>query len=1377
LENEYYALHYSKDYEKFLEYPKEIIYKINQFLNELKENCDNIKTMINVIYDRKKYNIISSTNKFICHYIQEHFNYIMSNINSTAIMKEYNVLKYSELNITFSECFSLINSLSDEIIFKENNTVADNDLFLNIQNYNEPMEKISNTINNFLSYLEDKIEKDFVSINCKTNDSMISDNREEEMSISSDIVCIKEKKKFDSQRYSIYNYNIVKLRTGIYYTKRIIENIYSLFDGFNFQNLINTDKIVRYDELLNDNNIFHIQNETNYLLNQINKESILTLEEVLQYFNEDFENQYTYKNDYLPFIEKFKKIITFQNNYFNDNVTYIINDILRFSITSLNEFNETLYKQIALISHYDYYNFNQTYFKQMYSFYISLLEKYFKDYKNIISNLKYSYIFHNSIKKILRKLQQGKRQYFKEQINYYAKNYDFNLLNMTYDLGESERIIIKRKYDDYEFSFIYDYIELFENYTDYFINAINGNITILENKIKEKLKNIYDNFYSIYYQNISSFVDIKFIDELNYNHTICLNYSYDKLLNNNKKEDSINYEIYNNISSLINLTFSNCSHNKVNINKIDKIPLIDKINFINNSSDCIDFLNYNNFTDSTEIMELLDCYNNKFYNLSVFYFNNFNQTYKEKLDYSINNISIKIKNNYIDEYYIYNFLEKQNYKLEPYKNISLSNILYNYEDIESMINYLNYIKNDIYKNHLYDLFVESFNYSYLHLVNNYLINELIDDISILIIDKLELNIEYMTIKVKDEFDYYLLLLNSTEELGFSSKNAFINLYQYMKTKLNETLFYLIEDDIYFYLNIFNRENKKLFRDRFINYYNDNLNKYEITIFKLPIFIDEIILDRQFNKTLDEISKEIIQNIIIKSIKDKINDSIEIKLDKLYNMFELFSIEIKDILDTKKTKNLPGDMQIINELIINYTELINNQNNHYLLKISEKPFNILYNFIHNNLEPPLLLIKEQYNSIEERLLNEIIKIINNFPDFLPIIKEKLYLELILNNASITNEYIKELFIKYKDILNEDFLSYINKLVHYTYINGLYTYDYPCNYSFCMIDLKFKNSSNFNETNETRRLENKEAEYIFNFPKANKRKVNRLKNKKIRKLNGYDHTMGAITKNDVISFLLDIESTLYNFNKSYLGKEFNNINKTSSKYFNKINSTYLKKLKRNIEMVALKFSTILTKNNYNILENNIYSQYNNISSYINSYSDLIEAQKNSFVNFLNYSSTFLEMIYNLSYNSVYGNYQIFCNHIENKQRYISEKELKEYSKRRLTKKKEEEEEDDDDDPEGPPEFMNDFRENEIEKFYENYFGESKEETENSIQNSNENQQTLWQEISEIFKNFVEDLDLDCSMMMNSFFFTHINSINFGLTVCKKLEIDSDLLDKLS
>ena len=1348
LRNEYFTLHYSKDYEKFLEYPKEIIYKINQFLNELKDNCDIIKKMINNIYKRKNLNIIKSTNLFIYNNIQNHYNYILSNINSNVIMPEYYSLKYSDLNTLFSKCFNLINSSSNTFIHKINNTVEDSDSFLNSENYNKPMKNIINNVNDFTSYLEGIIAKYFIS-SCEKNNTAKNDNNKKEKDISSDSVCIEEEKKIDSARYSKYNYYIVKLRTGIYYTKKIIENIYSLFDNFNFQNLISTDKIMRYDELLNDNNIININKEANNLLKKINKESLELLDDLFDYFNEDFEKQYTFKNDYLPLFEQFKKIISLQNKNFINNITSTNDDVINFSISL---FNETLYKQISLISQYDYYNINQTYFKELFSLYNPLIEKSLKDYKNAILNLRNNYKFRNSFKTYLGKLQQEKRNYFKEKINNFAKNYNFNLLNMTYDLGELENILLKRKYEDYVFLFIYDYIDLIEKYKDNYINKIYGYVIDLENKFPKKFKNTYDNFYSIISKKISPFVNTKYVNEINYNHSICLKYSYDKLLNESKEDDNMNYELYNNISSLINLTFANCSYNKIKTNNTKEIPLIDKINFINNSSGCVDFLKNNQYPYTNEIMKLLECYKNNFYNLSVFYFNNF--TYKEELDKTINKILEKIKNNYIDESFIHKYLEKY-YQLD-YKKISLSDISYNFEDIENMINYINNLKNNVYKNYLYDSFIKSFNYSYYYLVNNYLIDELIDDISISIIDKLELNIEYMTIKIKNEFDYYLLILNNTDELGYSSKNAFISLYQNLKKKLNETLFYLIEDDIYFYLNIFYRENKNLFRDSFINYYYYNLNKYEITIFKLSEFFDEIIVDKEFNKTLDKISKEIIQNNIIKSIKDKIKEFIEIKLDKLYNMLELYAVNIKNTLDKKKTKNLPDSMKIIDKLVVEYAKLVNNQNNHYLLKISEKPFNILYYFINNNLEPPLTLIKEQYNSIEERLLNELLNIITKFPDNLQIVKERLDLEYIFNYISTANENIKDIFIEYKDILNEDFLSYINKLIHFTYINGLYTYDHPCNDTFCFIDIKSSNG---------RRLEKNNSKYIFNFPKANKGEVYNKRNKKVRKLKGYDHTMGAISKDDIISFLFDIESTLFNFNKTYLGKEFKNINKTAMNYFNKINNTYLIKLRRNIEMVALKFLTFLTKDNYKTLEDNIFRQYNEILSYINSFSDLVENKKNSFVNYLDFSSKFLNMIFNLSYNSVYGNYQILCHQIENKQRSISEKELKEFKKRRAEEVG---------NPEDPSYFKIAQRKLDSKDKFEMFFAEIKKNSEKEIKNLNGNQQSAWGQMTDKMKTFMEDhnIEAESAMEMHSFFFTNVEGLGLGLSTCKKFDFSSYL-----
>jgi hypothetical protein len=84
--------------------------------------------------------------------------------------------------------------------------------------------------------------------------------------------------------YSKYNYDIVKLRTGIYYTKTLLENIDSLFDEYDFHNIIDSKKIEFYDELINNKNILDIYNKTNYKLININKDSEILINETYQYF-------------------------------------------------------------------------------------------------------------------------------------------------------------------------------------------------------------------------------------------------------------------------------------------------------------------------------------------------------------------------------------------------------------------------------------------------------------------------------------------------------------------------------------------------------------------------------------------------------------------------------------------------------------------------------------------------------------------------------------------------------------------------------------------------------------------------------------------------------------------------------------------------------------------------------------------------------------------------------------------------------------------------------------------------------------------------------------------------------------------------------------
>ena len=555
--------------------------------------------------------------------------------------------------------------------------------------------------------------------------------------------------------------------------------------------------------------------------------------------------------------------------------------------------------------------------------------------------------------------------------------------------------------------------------------------------------------------------------------------------------------------------------------------------------------------------------------------------------------------------------------------------------------------------------IESFNISYHDLFLNFVLDELIDNIMIKINSKLELNFEYINEKIKDEYYYYLLLLNDSEELGNSTKNAFINLYDNIKTKLYESFNYKFMDEINFYLNLFYRENKKTFINNFINYYlgditiYNNIGNLNINIFNIKELTEEIILNREFNKTIEKISNNLINQTIIEPIKANINDVINEKIINIYNICEEYKNNISEILENITTKELPEDMAYLNYLIINYMIQVENQNNYFVFKISNNPFNLLNNFIKENLEPPLLIIRNKYNTIEETLLNEIIKIVNGFPDYFSIIKSKLNLELINDQINLTSNEIDKIFIEYKNILFEDTDSYINKLVHYSYIKGLNTFDRPCNESFCLFDF-----SKINQTKKRRNDENYKNKRFNKFTKKND--INNSFIRKKRNLQKYDQTMGSITENDIINNLDIIRENLYNFNNTYLNKDYKYIKTNYNKFINNINNSYLIKLKRSLNMVALKFSTILTESSYKNLEDIIFNQYYDIELYINNLSNIIELSKVEILGKLNNSSVLLASIYKKINKKIIGFYTILNELIQKKLKNIKKEEYISYRK---------------------------------------------------------------------------------------------------------------------
>ena len=450
---------------------------------------------------------------------------------------------------------------------------------------------------------------------------------------------------------------------------------------------------------------------------------------------------------------------------------------------------------------------------------------------------------------------------------------------------------------------------------------------------------------------------------------------------------------------------------------------------------------------------------------------------------------------------------------------------------------------------------------------------------------------------------------------------------------------------FFYINIFYRENKKVFRNNFIDYYNNNDNEYNIDIFELKSNFDDIIYDKLFNKTLDEISHQIIYNMINK-IQNLIYESTSTELQSLYKIIDKSQIEIENKLKKIETSEIPDDMLKLNQLIINYILLVQNQNNRFKFSFGKEPFNLLNNFTINDLEPPLFLIKELYNSIEERLIEEITKIVDNFPDYYSIIKEKLFIESRLENATEILNEINSTLYEYRRDLNDDLSQYFNKLIHFAYINGIKTYNKQCNESYCMVHRRNDSS--------TIELTDKDVESII-FGKYTSLSFSDTKKKKNQNIDlnkKYLPNMGPLTKDDIFYYLYNIQNTLYNLNKTYLSKEYKNISRMVSSFITKVNFTYLMKLERSFEFSLIKFSTVLTEPSYEKLRKNLYKQYYQIENYINKISNYAKNEMDEFSNKLNDTSIFIKIINSQTFFRVLGYYNILSNFMQSKMKELED-----------------------------------------------------------------------------------------------------------------------------
>ena len=381
-------------------------------------------------------------------------------------------------------------------------------------------------------------------------------------------------------------------------------------------------------------------------------------------------------------------------------------------------------------------------------------------------------------------------------------------------------------------------------------------------------------------------------------------------------------------------------------------------------------------------------------------------------------------------------------------------------------------------------------------------------------------------------------------------------------------------------------------------------------------------------------------VIAKLNKTFIN-SYNNRIEQINLIFEEYDQKIKEILSTIDQNE---DNLNIFKIIINYQEVLSNQNNKFNFKMSNSPFEIINNFIYNILEPPLL-------EIEKTILDEMADSINNFPDYITILEEMLQVNNIFNYIESLYDIIKDLLINYANEFDIDSTSYINKLIHFTYINGLYTYNEPCIYSFCSINTEY-NKTNRNLEKNNLNLSNRKLstnEY---------RKYDDLSINNYIKSNGLDYNeeMGSLSKDDVIYTLRDTKNTISQLNITLQINFDSKLKSKIQKYLNKINGTYLIKLKRIISISALKFSTFLTKENYEKLESQLFKHYYTIENYIYNISNYLVNNTYELIETIKKSSDYLQNINDYSYDKILGIYDLFIKLIENKYTYISSEEQK-------------------------------------------------------------------------------------------------------------------------
>ena len=808
INEDYMCKNYYKDYESFLQYPHEINLRLSYIANEFSNFSDKIENTIIQNFNNKITNHIDLINNYSIVYTKNNYNYIQTEIYSNKIFSEYFNIKLGIINNSFEDIY-----MDNQLKNNETNNIYpieyDNENNLMIENLTKSIDDIESIINeNFTNYTYKYID------------------------------------------YSKYNFDIIKLRTSIYYSKNILDS----FENLNIKYNINAKYLI--DKFNNTTN-FHVSRIVNKSLDKLqlmNKNSYNELYNYFQYYKDRLDPFIIYTKDYNDNIVKLNQILNntititpkFEERYQKD-LQIILNDI-----------NKTLNNEFEKIINEGAYNYNYNNYQIFFQNIINNVKQYFVNLLNNSFKYGYNFVFTNSFLEQIDKLYSDKNLYFKNLIKSFAQSYDIKFFNFTFDISEYTENYMKEIHRN-NFNFSYDYVNTVEPFLD------NKSQNEIINKIKElnkttiiKLNTIFDNFISRLNKNKSDYIQKYYIEELYYNRSQCSNYTLDHL----EDEEQIIY-----------FNLENCTLVNETIYPNDNIcPYFNKTSFI------------------------LFCNSSHYFNQKEFYYDNINseQELSEFIIQLNENLSLYFNETTISELLYNNTLDSynKNLSLKDYKtDITKDYFEYELSDFEAAGEILRYKDQEEYKQFLNEIIMLEFNNSINEFINDFIIKETEYNINIDILEKYNIRINLLENKLNNEMEYYSFLLNNSNEIGVTTKQAFLNLYNDINkdfniiiTQLNEELFYELDN---FYMT-----NKRIFIDEYYTYLKYIKSE---RIFKLKDYIDKIFSNLQFNRTLENIIENNLYTNFLEIIKNNLNNTINNKKEQLNNNLKSLNESLSDKL--------------------------------------------------------------------------------------------------------------------------------------------------------------------------------------------------------------------------------------------------------------------------------------------------------------------------------------------------------------------------------------------------------------------------------------------------------------------------------------------------